>query len=969
MGSRRRNLFVLLVVVALCVVSAVVVATKPTVLGLDLKGGTQLVYVARPTAREPVVTSSDIDRAIEIIRQRADKLGVSEPEISRVGSDEVQVGLPNVENAKRAIDQIGTTSQLYLYDFERNVIPPPHSAAPNDPAHSPAQNPTVYSFPNAYEAVKFAQDQKPNCFNDECTTNGPTYYLFNAQSHEQLGDPAEKPTDIYRQLQFDPLKKPKGDVLLSVPQGTVVLSEAPEDNPNTSADESQTGSPHFYVLRDRPALTGSEITDPKQNFDPQTNQPLVTFDFTDSGRTAFQDVTRQIALRGQSTAPPGTTSSLAASQYSQHFAVVLDGEIKSSPIINFVDNPDGIDGRTGAEISGNFTIQSAQDLASFLQIGAIPVNLHVISQSTVSATLGQQALDQGLKAGVVGLLVVIAFLILYYRLLGLVAVVGLAIYALFFFALIKLIPITLTLPGIAGLVLTIGVAADANIVIFERIKEEVRAGRSTLSAINQGYRRGIATIVDANVITLLTAFILFGLATAGVKGFAFTLGIGTIVSLFTAVLFTQAFLGLFSRSRALRSPWALGAGEKHFRWNFDFTGASKWFFSMSGAILAIGAISLAISQLNFGIDFESGTRIEVGLQKPATVDQVRSALQDANIGGAASAEIQSIQNQTLGDNAFQIQAQIPTADVNQVPGVLKQAFGVKPHSFQNQTVGPTFGSQVARSAVIAIIFSLFVISIYVALRFEAKYAIPVLIALAHDVLITAGVYSVVGREVTSGTVAAFLTILGYSRYDTIIVFDRIRENVPRMPRAAFSQIVNRSMSEVLTRSLITGLSTVFLVTVLYLFGGDTLKDFAFAMMIGVLSGAYSSIFIASPVLTHWKEREPAYRSRRQRLEEEMGFVPTFPEDNVVAKTDGAAAALPARPATPGPRGVPAAEPAPALPEPVLVDDGDGDEPSEIDAEPVGTGASASSSTDRPTRAERERRRRQQRARRKHGRRR
>ncbi len=252
---------------------------------------------------------------------------------------------------------------------------------------------------------------------------------------------------------------------------------------------------------------------------------------------------------------------------------------------------------------------------------------------------------------------------------------GLAIYALFFFALIKLIPITLTLPGIAGLILTIGVAADANIVIFERIKEEVRAGRSTLSAINQGYRHGIATIIDANVITLLTAFILFGLATAGVKGFAFTLGIGTIVSLFTAVLFTQAVLGLFSRSRVLQlAERARRARERHFRWNFDFTGASKWFFSMSGTILAIGAISLAINQLNFGIDFESGTRIQVGLQQAGDgrPGPLRASGREHR-RRRRRREIQADPNQTLGDNAFQIQAQIPESDVNRVkPGVLQQ---------------------------------------------------------------------------------------------------------------------------------------------------------------------------------------------------------------------------------------------------------------------------------------------------------
>jgi SecD/SecF fusion protein len=946
---------VLLIVVGLMVGSAIVVLAKPTVLGLDLKGGTQLVYVARPTPKNPEVTPDDIERSIEIIRERADKLGVAEPVIARVGQTEIQVGLPNVENSKRAIDQIGTTSQLYLYDFERNVIPPPNASAPRHPAKSQAQDPAVYSFPSLYEAVKFAGKQKPECFQNECTANGPTYYLFNRNSHQALGDPAERQSDILRQIQAK--GPPPGTQFLSVPQGTVVLSEAASDNPSTSADESVTGQPHYYVLRDRPELTGSDIKDPQQNFDPVTNQPNVSFDFTDAGRSAFQAVTRRIAQRGLATAPPGLAEA-QADAYSQHFAVVLDGDIKSSPLINFIANPDGIDGRTGAQISGNFTIQSAQDLANFLQIGAIPIDLHVISQSTVSATLGQQALDQGVKAGAIGLAAVILFLILYYRLLGLVAVLGLAIYALYFFALIKLIPITLTLPGIAGLVLTIGVAADANIVIFERIKEEVRGGRSPISAITQGYRHGIATIIDANVITLLTAFILFGLATAGVKGFAFTLGIGTIVSLFTAVLFTRAFLGLFSRSRLLQSPSALGARKHRFEWNFDFTGASKWFFSASGTILAIGAISLATNQLNFGIDFESGTRVQVGLDQAASVDEVRSALSDAGIGGAGSAEIQQISNQTLGQHAFQVQAQIPASDVNQVQGALDAAFGVKAHSYQSQTVGPTFGSQVARSAVIAVIFSLLVISIYVALRFEAKYAIPVIIALAHDILITAGVYSIVGRELTSGTVAAFLTILGYSMYDTIIVFDRVRENVPRMPRAAFSQIVNRSMSEVLTRSLITGLSTVFLVTVLFFFGGETLKDFAFAMMIGVLSGAYSSIFIASPVLTHWKEREPAYRSRRARLEEAMGYVPVFPEDNLVARVDeGTQLPQPAIPA-------PAQPVSPAILPPAA---GTGAVEPPVPAEETVGPVPEEPTRDRPARAERERRRKQQRARRKHGR--
>ena len=314
---------------------------------------------------------------------------------------------------------------------------------------------------------------------------------------------------------------------------------------------------------------------------------------------------------------------------------------------------------------------------------------------------------------------------------------------------------------------------------------------------------------------------------------------------------------------------------------------SKYFFSASGLILAIGAIAFADKQLNLGIDFESGTRIQVALAEPASVDEVREALIDGGIEGADTAKIQETDNPEFGANVYQIQAQIPPDQTSDVGPLIDETFGLEggEAGVDSQSIGPTFGEQIARSALIAIIFSLLVISAYVAIRFEAKYAVPVLIALVHDILITGGIYALTGREVSSATVAAFLTILGYSMYDCIIVFDRIRENVPRMPRAAFSQIVNRSMSEILTRSLITGLSTAFLVTVLLFFGGETLQDFAFAMLIGLVSGTYSSIFIAAPVLTAWKEREPAYRSRRARIIEAMGYVPTFPEQNVVAKID------------------------------------------------------------------------------------
>jgi SecD/SecF fusion protein len=918
-SNRRRNLFILAFVALLIVGSAIVVATKKTTLGLDLNGGTRLVFQARPTPQNPKIDGSDIDRAIEIIRKRTDAFGVSEPEISRIGSDEIQVGLPDVSNASRAEQDVGKTAQLYFYDWEPNVIPNP--AKTNVPKSDA-------SFSRLYDAVNFASKRQPECFQNQCTTTGPEYYLFDKQTHAYIAGPSQVQQDLFARLPGQ--KQPPNSLILGVPQGTLVVEQGPQGQ--AAPDDFNSPEAQWFVIRDRPALSGTDITDPKPNTD-QFGQPIVTFNFTGDGGEKFHDVTRAIAQRGLQSAPPGVAgNSQAADQYSQSFAIVLDGQVTSRPIVNFVDNPDGISGDQGAEING-LTVGESRDLSQILQIGALPVTLDPISSETVSATLGQEALDQGLKAGIVGLIFVCLFLLAYYRFLGFVAVVGLAIYGLLFFALIKLIPITLTLPGIAGLILTIGVAADANIVIFERIKEEARSGKSMLSAISTGYRRGIATIIDANVITLITAFILFALATANVKGFAFTLGVGTIVSLFTAVVFTQAFLGLFGRARFMRSPAALGAKpEQRIRWHFDFSRASKYFFTLSGCILLVGALAFATKQLNLGIDFEGGSRITVGLEKAATVDDVRTTVENA---GIKDAEITKATNNQLGTNVFDIDSKADPQEVRGVQPALQSQYGIVPNGFNATTVGPTFGKQVARSAIEAVIFSLLVICGYVAFRFEPKYAVPVIIAVIHDILITGGVYSLTGREVTSGTVAAFLTILGYSLYDTVIVFDRVRENVPRLPRATFSQIVNRSMSEVLTRSLITGLSSVFLVTVLFIFGGATLRDFAFAMMIGLLSGTYSSIFIASPVLTHWKEREPAYRRRRERIEEQLGRVPAFPEDNVVARVDGgeepvhaetpvAAAPAPSRadlppPArreeTPAPSEPPAPTEAPAKPEP------------------------------------------------------
>jgi SecD/SecF fusion protein len=868
LSARRRNLFILLLVAGLFAGSIAVIATKETKLGLDLRGGVELVYQAKPTPQQPVVTQDSLDRAIDVMRDRVDALGVSEPEIQRSGENQISVGLPDVENADEAQQQVGQVAQLYFYDWEPNVIGPDGKPAPQDPSVTggPAAGSPTAAL-TQYDALQRAAKRPP--VNDDNNTHGGQYWAVEEKDKEVLAGPADTEADLQEDLdqlledkKIDATERKNAKTVKIEPGTVIVRAEQPDD-----IRDDQKGN-EWFVLADNAVLRGTDIRNPEQSFDQQAGGaqggPNVTFEFSDRGKRIWKQVTKEIAQRGASQALPGPDQSAAR----QHFAAVLDDEIISAPYIDFEENPSGIDASQGSQISGGFTIKSAQRLANQLKTGALPVRLELISQSQVSATLGQQSLDQGLLAGAIGFSIVALFLLIFYRVLGVIAVTALIVYSVYLFALIKLIPITLTLPGIAGLILTIGVAADANIVIFERVKEEIRAGRSVTAGLAAGYRKGIGAIIDANVVTIMVAFILFVLATAGVRGFAFTLGVGTITSLFTAVLFTQAIVGTLGTSKALARPSALGAGGEPRAIRFDFMGKSKYFFSASGVILLICALAIGGKGINLGIDFESGTRIRAAVEKPADENAIRDLVADQGY----TAEVQKVDEPELGKNVFQISTEnLRPAQVTKVTAAIDERYAIQGEP-NTQSIGPTFGESVAKSAIIAVIASLLVISVYLALRFEWKYAVPVLIALAHDLLITAGVYALIGQEVTTGTVAALLTILGFSLYDTIIVFDRIRENVPRMPRATFSQVVNRSMSEVIIRSLATSFTAALPVFALMVFGGETLRDFAMALFVGTLSGTYSSVFIASQVLVHWKEREPVYVRRRAIVAAEHGGV-------------------------------------------------------------------------------------------------
>jgi SecD/SecF fusion protein len=574
---------------------------------------------------------------------------------------------------------------------------------------------------------------------------------------------------------------------------------------------------------------------------------------------------------------------------------VLDRQIQSVPYIDFVRNPDGIPGDTGAQIDmGGAGLGDAKRLALVLQTGALPVKFETAERTDVSATLGKDSLTQAKKAAIVGLLVVALFLLLLYRFLGLVAVIGLGIYAAFLYAAILLFNVTMTLPGFAGLILTIGVAADANVVVFERIKEEVRAGKSVRAAISAGYSKGFRTILDANVVTAITAMVLFAVATAQVKGFALMLLIGTVISLITAVGATRAMLGLLAGFNWFNKPRFMGAqGQQTAKWlQIDFMRKRYLWFAISGAILVLGAGALGVRGLNLGIDFKGGSQLTFKTPVAHTTGDVRQVMKTQ---GYADAVIQGRGSATNGDQykTFQLRTKaLSSAQLTQVTRALEDR--LQTNAPGATTVSSSFGRQIAKSAIIAIFVSLLLVVLYIAIRFDLKFAGPVIVAMLHDVLICVGIYALLGREVTSSTVAAILTVLGYSIYDTIIIFDRIRENIPIMRRSSFATIANVSLWETIRRSLATSFITLLPVGALFLFGGDTLKDFAFALIVGIAAGAYSSIFIAAPLLTILKEREPEYTRRKGETLSKGGM------EAVLEEADEEAAERPAPAFAPAP---------------------------------------------------------------------
>jgi SecD/SecF fusion protein len=563
--SSRRSQLVLVGLIVLALIGVVFLAVpsspvhRPVKQGLDLQGGLEYVLKAQPP-KGVKLTAADLDRSVTIMRNRVDKLGVSEPIITKQGSDQISIQLAGVHNVNQAASIIGSTAQLELYDLEPALVAPSTSASgavATRSLYALLSHVPTGSHPGApSEYVLFKPVKIPNGKKKPTTAfvhaAGPTGSLHRAAN----GNAGL--LDSYHG------KAPKGWKVLTIPHDTVLITCSAKTTTVCPGDPTglpPKGQTDYYLFKhgaypnDRygpyPNMKGTDLklSGTRADIDP-VQGPVVLMQFTGKGNKEFHQVTRNEATRG------------SIQQTEQHFAIVLDNEIRSWPSINYKDLPDGIDPTgSGAQITGLGSFSEASNLALVLQTGALPVNFVPLERTDVSATLGKDSLKQARNAAIGGLIVVALFLLLLYRFLGVVAVVGLAIYGAFMYAAIVLLGVTLTLPGFAGLILTIGVAADANVVVFERIKEESRAGKSVRAAIAAGYAKGFRTILDANAVTAITALILFAVATAGVKGFALMLLIGTVISLITAVAATRAMLGLLAGFRWFQNPRFMGASE------------------------------------------------------------------------------------------------------------------------------------------------------------------------------------------------------------------------------------------------------------------------------------------------------------------------------------------------------------------------------------------------------------------------
>ncbi|MBW2471679.1 MAG: protein translocase subunit SecD [Deltaproteobacteria bacterium] len=609
-----------------------------------------------------------------------------------------------------------------------------------------------------------------------------------------------------------------------LPEGTEIYFERNID-PQTGAESKVP-----LLIKSQVMMTGEMVKNAQVRVGGTFNEPYVGLDLTGRGGRIFAQVTEK--------------------NVGKRFAIILDEVVRSAPVIR-----EKILGGS-AQISGNFTYEEATDLAIVLRVGALPAPVEIIQNLTVGASLGKDSIDKGLMSGLLGTVLVLTFMMIYYRLSGVIANLGLIINIFLLFAGLAALGATLTLPGIAGIILSVGMAVDANVLIFERMREEFAIGKSVKSGVEGGYDKAFWTIVDSQVTTLITALALFLFGTGPIKGFAVTLSLGIIFNLISTLFATRLVYDVLHSKRLLK-PLSF------FRFigtpRFDYIQLKKITFSISGVMVLIGLIAfvqVARGKANLGVDFTGGTLVQYHAEQPFTLQEVRKALSDNNLGDV---NLQQVENENRlivrlkksEEKALNLGEQISEIFAE---NLLEKGFVME----SQEAIGSSISEVLRNKALQAIAISLFGVILYLAMRFDLSFGVAAAIATFHDILVVLGVCWLLNIEITLLIVTALLTLAGYSLNDSVVVFDRIRENIKKAEQSAakatsLAATINLSINEVLSRTLVTSLTTTLVLFALFFMGGTVIHDFSFALLVGIFVGSYSSVFVASPLLILWKK--------------------------------------------------------------------------------------------------------------------
>lgn len=815
----RRNIW-LMIITTLLVVGSIFMFMPPQEKinqGLDIQGGLSVVLTAKSTDGQ-AISDEDMESSRAIIESRVNALGASESSVQVQGTDQILVQIPGLSDTEQALNTIGKTGKL---EFAR-----------------------LDSFTD---------------------------------------------TEVQTQIQNGQYAG----------EGTIT-----DDFGNTFPS----GEQQHLTVEDgtyTPIVTGSNITRVQVGQASETSTDYaVNITLDSAGAQAFADATAELApTKGQ-------------------IVIILDNEVQSAPAVQS-EIPNG-----EVQITGGYTVDEAKNLQTVLESGSLPVSFEYAQSQVVGPTLGQDALASGVLVALIGLAVVMLYLLFFYKGLGLITAGAMVVFSVLYLGILAVLSsfglFSLSLAGIAGIVLTIGMAADSSILTVERFREEIRMGRSVRAASITGVKHAIVTSIDADLVTLVSALSLFFLATASVKGFGLTLALGILCDIAMMLLFKAPLIRLLAPRSIAKHPgfWgvrdaedaakdyeqlALAEGEsvaaaeageamnpeasakkaegrmgeagleaaavarkpkgRFLKHDINFLGYRRIFLTVAGVLIVAAFAIAGVRGLNFGIEFVGGTSISFHNTGDVTTEQMRTAFSDA---GEPDAIVQT--TTADGQEGFLVRTTTTSAeDATARANAVADELALSTDSFEVTTIGPDWGASVIQSSLIAFLVSLVLIIIYIAIRFEYKMGVTAIIALLHDLILVMGIYALVGREVNPNTIAALLTILGYSLYDTVVVFHRINDNMQNDDiRCTFMTMANHSINQVLVRTINTTLTSFIPVFAMLLFGGETLKDFAFAMAIGLLCGSYSSIAVASPLYAMWKTREPRFAKLAKKYGNEIG---------------------------------------------------------------------------------------------------